>query len=226
MKTKRHSVRGRQVDLKRRQFLISSLVSSLAVPSASVIVSCGVAAPATGTEANRDMKDSAETNAMSVLKYVAAARDDNEAWEIIRQERNRFIWTDDEEPEAAWNGIAEQFGLTARMKVEWTDDDRPMFLCGDDSHTASLVHDRDDSFIVMHALAMAGMRSLELRFCRASAHSSDQAYAVAPRQQWVLLDNGPLSEGSKRQFLRLPRDVKALARLLYAPHPPPEWAAP
>lgn len=207
--------------MNRRRFLNSAVITASALPAASTIVLSGI----TNIAMSNEKLNSDETTLMRVLHSIAASRSDNEAWDLMRRESSAFIWTDDEEPEATWNTIAARFGLSSRMRAEWANDGDPVFVFGVKRQTASLVRSREDRFIIIHALALAGSQSLELRYCRASAHSSDKAFALAPPKQWVMLDNGPLAEAAKRQFLRIPNDVKAFARLLYAPHSPPEWAS-
>lgn len=160
---------------------------------------------------------------VSILESIAAANDDAAAWQLMLAHRAAFIWTDDETLENPWNRIAESYGIDERMTVE-PRNGHQQYVCGSSKRVIPMVHDRDDMLIVFpHTLAVTGAAHLELRYCRASAHSSDQAFAAAPPALWPALDSGPYAGNMKRQFLPISRDLAAFASGLSEPHAPPAW---
>ena len=88
-----------------------------------------------------------------------------------------------------------------------------------------LVFDRDDAFIKIHTIAQLSADILEIRFCRGSAHSSDQAYLAGAPGDWIKLGREFGAAAVASQFLPIPSDLKAFARVLYAPSAPPQWAS-
>jgi hypothetical protein len=161
---------------------------------------------------------------VSVAKKIACADTWQAAWNLIRGETDKFIWTDDEEPEARWNEFAKRVGTASALSLQWTTDDRPDLHFEGNILRVPLVFDRDDRFIILHSIAQIGRSVLELRFCLASAHSSNQAYLACPPKEWNALEAQFGSSRLAKQFLRIPPDVKEFARNLYAPQPPPSWA--
>jgi hypothetical protein len=166
-----------------------------------------------------------EYAAMNVARRIALAESDGTAWTIIRESREDFLWTDDEEPEATWNRLAAREGLNLELTLAWSNEDKPVLQLANSRLRVPLVHTRDDRFIVLHAISQIGKDVLEIRYCKASAHSSDQAYLPCPPHMWQLLEKDLGPERVAKQFLALPADVKEFARLLYAPGPPPSWAS-
>ncbi len=160
---------------------------------------------------------------MNVIESIASAADEHEAWDVIRDHEEFFIWTDDESPDVRWNEIAAKYGVVERISLEWSA--KPTLRRGGVEISVNVVNSRDDSFIVIHALAMLGKDALEVRYCKASHHSSDQAYAVAPAVLWKSIETGVLAEGGRQQFVPLPDSVIEFAKVLYGPNSIPDWAA-
>jgi hypothetical protein len=161
---------------------------------------------------------------VSVAKRIACADTWQAAWNLMRDEAEKFIWTDDEEPENRWNELAKRAGTGSALSLHWTSDDRPDLHLDGNVLRVPLVFDRDDRFIILHSIAQIGCSVLELRFCLASAHSSDQAYLACPPEEWSALEAELGSAQLAKQFLKIPPDVKEFAKQLYAPQPPPSWA--
>lgn len=159
-----------------------------------------------------------------IAKRIACSDTWQAAWNLMRNETGEFIWTDDEEPEIRWNELAKRVGAESEMSVQWTSDDRPDLHFDGKTLRVPLVFDRDDRFIIIHSIAQLGCSVLEVRFCLASAHSSDQAYLACPPREWSELESELGSARVAAQFLKLPQDVKEFARQLYAPQSPPSWA--
>lgn len=160
----------------------------------------------------------------SIARRIACADTWQAAWNLMRGETGRFIWTDDEEPEVRWNEIARRFGAKSALSVHWTSDDRPDLHLDRMVLRVPLVFERDDRFITLHSIAQIGRSILELRFCLASAHSSDQAYLPCPPQEWTALEAELGAARLAKQFMPIPSDLKLFAKQLYAPEPPPSWA--
>jgi hypothetical protein len=160
---------------------------------------------------------------MDVIEKIARADNEDEAWDVMRDFDDCFIWTDDESPDVRWNEIAEKYGIADRISLSWNT--KPILRRGEVEVAVDIVYTRDDSFIVIHALAILGKDALEVRYCNASHHSSDKAYAAAPPAVWKLIEAGVMAEGIRQQFLSLPGNIKEFAKLLYAPYPLPDWVA-
>ncbi len=160
---------------------------------------------------------------MEIARLIMAAGTLDQGWSVIRDHSNEFLWTDDEEPESRWNELARKVGATATLEIGWNGE-RPELVLGDRTLPVPLVYDRDDAFIKIHSISQIGAEILEIRFCHASAHSSDQAYLACPPGDWIRLEQEFGAEAVAAQFLAIPSDVRAFARLLYAPYAPPQWA--
>jgi len=148
----------------------------------------------------------------------------DQGWSVIRDHHDQFIWTDDEEPVVRWNALARRAGASALLEVDW-DADRPELRLSGQRRQVPLVHERDDAFIWIHAIAQIGAEILEVRFCKASDHSSDKACLACSPGDWLDLEKDLGVDQVAVQFLKIPSDVRDFARLLYAPFEPPHWAA-
>ena len=161
---------------------------------------------------------------MDIARLIMAAGTLDLGWGVIRDHSKEFLWTDDEEPECRWNELARKAGTTATLEIGW-DGDRPELILAGRTLPVPLVFDRDDAFIKIHSISQIGAEILEIRFCHASAHSSDQAYLAGPPGDWIKLEQEFGAAEVAAQFLTIPSDVKAFAKLLYAPYAPPQWAS-
>lgn len=161
---------------------------------------------------------------MEIARLIMAAGTLDLGWSVIRDHSEEFLWTDDEEPESRWNELARKTGTAATLELGWNGD-RPELILAGRRLPVPLAFDRDDAFIKIHSIAQLGAEILEIRFCHASAHSSDQAYLAGTPGDWIKLEQEFGAAEVAAQFLPIPSDVKAFARLLYAPYAPPQWAS-
>lgn len=160
---------------------------------------------------------------MDIARQIVASGSLDEGWNVIRDHHDEFLWTDDEEPAIRWNELARRTGATALLEIDWNGERPKLCLLGQ-TRRVPLVYERDDAFIWIHAIAQIGAEILEVRFCSASAHSSDKAFFARRPSEWVEMERSLGVGQVAAQFLRIPTDVRDLARLLYAPFGPPRWA--
>lgn len=159
---------------------------------------------------------------MHIAKSIGLAKTGESAWDIIRKSRGEFIWTDDEELVEFWNRIASRVGGTASLELDWGAE--PNVRLGDLVVQVPLVRNRDDKFIMIHAISQIGRDVLEIRFCKASAHSSDQAYLPCAPELWRTIESEVGAQQMQAQFMTIAPNLKDFAKALYAPFQPPTWA--
>jgi hypothetical protein len=160
---------------------------------------------------------------MEIARLIMAAGTLDLGWGVIRDHSEEFLCTDDEEPESRWNELARRTCTAAAPEIGWNGN-RPELILAGRTLPVPLVFDRDDTFIKIHSIAQIGADILEIRFCHASAHSSDQAYLAGTPGDWLKLEQEFGAAEVATQFLPIPSDVKDFAKLLYAPFAPPQWA--
>lgn len=155
----------------------------------------------------------------TLARKIALASDEKVAWDLMRNNTKAFIWTDDEEPEETWNLAAARAGSKQRLTVDWgagDKDERPTLILGDKRRLVPLTYTREDKFTVIpHAIAQIGKDILEMRYCKASGHSSDKAYLPCSPSGWRSLEAELGADRLAKQFLAVPDDLQAFTRMFW-----------
>lgn len=139
----------------------------------------------------------------SIAETICACCSSAAAWDRIREHRDEFLWTDDEELVAAWNRLIASHSADATVHPIGGESDLAYRYRGRSVRVARRFN-RDDPLIAMHTLAQLVRPELHIRFCKDSAHSSDKAFLPLPADDWKSLERQVGPESVALRFLELP----------------------
>ena len=143
---------------------------------------------------------------VSIANAICEVQTAEGSWDLIRGHRDVFFWTDDEDHVHTWNRLYGSVPGWNPVNKEWRNES--LWLTSRNKTVQVLLRsDRVDRWINIHAIATLVGEECEFRFCKDSAHSSDQACLALSPKDWVALESKFGLECTQRRFLKINKDV-------------------